>query len=199
MRPTNKSMKRLSLYLFLILFTLQTPSQANDIRDFQIEGISILDSATDHFSIDKIKNNTRNYFKNNKFTPVDFEINSSEMYSAIQFAFATNDNQFKITSLNGIIDFPNNIDKCNSKKNEIVSQISDLVKGFSKKIDTGVQQHPADKHSSYSEIRFELDSGDNIYIKCTDWSDQIGYTDHLKVGIETKEFHDWYHNIGYYK
>ena len=191
-------MKKLLGILALGLLIYTTPSKAIDLRDFQIEGISILDSATDHFSIDKIKNNTRNYFKNNKFTPVDFEINSSEMYSAIQFAFATNDNQFKITSLNGIIDFPNNIDKCNSKKNEIVSQISDLVKGFSKKIDTGVQQHPADKHSSYSEIRFELDSGDNIYIKCTDWSDQIGYTDHLKVGIETKEFHDWYHNIGYY-
>ena len=34
-------MKRLSLYLFLILFTFQTPSQADDIRDFQIEGMSV--------------------------------------------------------------------------------------------------------------------------------------------------------------
>jgi hypothetical protein len=34
-------MKRLSLYLFLLLFTLQTPSLADDIRDFQIEGMSV--------------------------------------------------------------------------------------------------------------------------------------------------------------
>jgi len=34
-------MKRLSLYLFLILFTLQTPSWADDIGDFQIEGMSV--------------------------------------------------------------------------------------------------------------------------------------------------------------
>jgi len=54
MRPTNKSMKRLSLYLFLILFTLPTPSQANDIRDFQIEGLSIGDSLLNYYSIDSL-------------------------------------------------------------------------------------------------------------------------------------------------
>ena len=48
-------MKRLSLYLFLILFTLQTPSQADDIRDFQIEGMSIGDSLLDYFSEGEIK------------------------------------------------------------------------------------------------------------------------------------------------
>ena len=47
-------MKRLSLYLFLILFTLQTPSQADDIRDFQIEGMSIGDSLLDYMSEDEI-------------------------------------------------------------------------------------------------------------------------------------------------
>ena len=48
-------MKRLSIYLFLILFSLQTPSQADDIRDFQIEGISIEDSLLDYFSEEEIK------------------------------------------------------------------------------------------------------------------------------------------------
>ena len=48
-------MKRLSLYLFLILFTLPTPSQADDIRDFQIEGMSIGDSLLDYFSEEEIK------------------------------------------------------------------------------------------------------------------------------------------------
>ena len=190
-------MKKLLGILVLGLLIFTTPSKAVDSSDFQIEGISVFDNAIDHFSIEKIKKNTRNYFRDDKFTPVDFEIYSSDLYNAIQFAFKTNDNQFKIASLNGIIDFPNNIDKCNSKKNEIVNQVSVLFEDSAKKIDTGVQQHPADKYSSYSEIRFELDSGDSIYIRCTDWSDQIGYIDHLKVGIETKEFRNWYYNIGY--
>ena len=57
MKLTNKLMKRLSLYLFLILFTLQTPSWADDIRDFQIEGMSIGDSLLDYFSEKEIKKN----------------------------------------------------------------------------------------------------------------------------------------------
>mgnify|MGYP000403871553 CR=1 FL=1 len=55
MKPTNKLMKRLSLYLFLIFFTLQAPSWAEDIQDFQIEGMSIGDSLLDYFSEEKIE------------------------------------------------------------------------------------------------------------------------------------------------
>ena len=49
-------MKKLSTYLFLIFFTLQAPSWADDIRDFQIEGMSIGDSLLDFISKDKIEN-----------------------------------------------------------------------------------------------------------------------------------------------
>ena len=47
-------MKRLSLYIFVILFTLQTSSWADDIRDFEIEGMSIGDSLLDFVNEDKI-------------------------------------------------------------------------------------------------------------------------------------------------
>ena len=50
-------MKKILAILILIFF-LQTPSQADDIRDFQIEGMSIGDSALDYFSEEEIKKNT---------------------------------------------------------------------------------------------------------------------------------------------
>ena len=40
--------------VFILIFTLQTPSQADDIRDFQIEGVNIGDSLLDYFSEEKI-------------------------------------------------------------------------------------------------------------------------------------------------
>ena len=43
-------MKKLSTYLFLILFSFSATSFADDIRDFQIEGISIGDSLLDYIS-----------------------------------------------------------------------------------------------------------------------------------------------------
>ena len=48
-------MKKLLAILVLIL-TLQTPSLADDIRDFQIEGMSIDDNALNYFSEEKINN-----------------------------------------------------------------------------------------------------------------------------------------------
>ena len=47
-------MKKLSTYLLLILFSFSAPSFADDIRDFQIEGISIGDSALDYFTEEEI-------------------------------------------------------------------------------------------------------------------------------------------------
>ena len=49
-------MKKLSTYLFLILFSFQTPSWADDISDFQIEGMSVGDSLLDYFEEDEINN-----------------------------------------------------------------------------------------------------------------------------------------------
>ena len=64
-------MKRLSIYLFLILFTFQTPSQADDISDFQIEGMSIGDSALDYFSKSTLKENKNlEWYDTKIFTPI---------------------------------------------------------------------------------------------------------------------------------
>ena len=49
-------MKKLLGILVLGLFLI-TPSQADDIRDFQIEGISVGDSLLDYFSLSEINKN----------------------------------------------------------------------------------------------------------------------------------------------
>jgi len=64
-------MKKLLGILVLGLFLI-TPSQADDIKDFEIEGMSIGDSLLDYFSANEIKNNKKDYYTNDKFTAVDF-------------------------------------------------------------------------------------------------------------------------------
>ena len=59
-------MKKLYIYLFLVLFSLQTPSQADDIRDFQIEGMSLGDSLLDYFSEEEINNFEKDYYPGSK-------------------------------------------------------------------------------------------------------------------------------------
>ena len=48
------NLNRLIISTFLIIFSLQSLTKADDIRDFQIEGMSIADSALDYLSISEI-------------------------------------------------------------------------------------------------------------------------------------------------
>ena len=139
MKPTIKLMKRLSLYLILILFTLQTPSWADDIRDFQIEGMSIGDSLLDYFSKEEIKNNTNTgYYTNNEYTSVEFfELPSFEIYETVEFNYKTDDKKYIIAAIAGTLFCEKNIEKCNKKQKEIDLEISNIFKksGLSKKKD----------------------------------------------------------------
>ena len=59
-------MKRLLLILILT-FNFQLEIKADDIRDFEIEGMSIGDSALDYFSESELIKNKRNYYNNQKY------------------------------------------------------------------------------------------------------------------------------------
>ena len=78
-------MRYLSLYIFLLLFTLQTPSWADDIRDFQIDGISIEDSALDYFKEKEIKSITKTkYPGDDKFYKIELP-SKHDTYEKIGF------------------------------------------------------------------------------------------------------------------
>ena len=61
-------MKKLSTYLFLIFFSFSAPSFADDISEYQIEGISIGDSLLDYMSEEEIKENVGFVYEDKKFT-----------------------------------------------------------------------------------------------------------------------------------
>ena len=107
-------MKKLSAYLFLILFSFQTPSLGSDISDFQIEGISIGDSLLDYFSEEEIKINLRkDYYQhksNKKFVALEFyQFPFFNTYDGIQFHVKSNDKKYIIYSITGNIFYDENI------------------------------------------------------------------------------------------
>ena len=63
-------MKRLLPILILIL-SFQSWTNADDIRDFEIEGISIGDSLLDHFNETEITDRI-NFYKNKRFIFINF-------------------------------------------------------------------------------------------------------------------------------
>ena len=49
------------LLIFFILLNFQSWTKADDIRDFEIEGMSVGDSLLDYMSLEKINISKRNY------------------------------------------------------------------------------------------------------------------------------------------
>ena len=197
MKPTNKLMKRLSLYLFLIFFTLQTPSQADDIQDFQIEGMSLGDSLLDYMSKKEIKENIieQNY-SDDKFKAV-FLTSSHRLinsYDAIYINFKLGDKNFIIHGISGIIDFSNSIKKCKQKKNEIVEEIKSIFTNPIIKEDTISHDEDKTGKSKLYRTSFGIEPSSKylpIDIACFDWTKKMGYADHLRIGIKTDEYNDW--------
>ena len=185
-------MKRLSLYLFLILFTLQTPSWADDISDFQIEGMSIGDSLLDYFSEEEIKKNKKDYYKNKKMTPVEFWHHPTlNIYDILLVNFITKDKTYEIKGISGSIIYENNIVDCYKKMDEITEELKEFLKGSKYRYEEKVAKHGIDKSgkSKITSVYFYFDSRDQAQVQCYDYSDKLPqYTDHLKVGIASKEY-----------
>jgi hypothetical protein len=190
-------MKKLSTYLFLIFFSFSAPSFADDIRDFQIEGMSIGDSLLDYFSEDEIKNNIiKDYYKyksNKKFITVEFnELPSAKTYDLVQLDLK-NDKKYEIYGLSGHIWYKENIDDCYKKQNEIDKELSKIFKG-AKREHVSKKKHSVDESgkSNLTYIMYWFKSGDYASIDCTDWSSKMKpREDNLGVSFVTKEFNDW--------
>jgi hypothetical protein len=191
-------MKKLSTYLFLLLFSFQTSSWADDIRDFEIEGISIGDSLLDYYSKEHIDSREKFYYpKSKKFFRLNTSKGNLEVYEHLQFQLLSNDKKYIIYSVSGLILYKNNIEDCYNFKNSLEREIKPLfpnseVRKFKRK-------HDADKSGKSIVDRYdiEIDSGGMVIIKCSDWSDEMPSADKLTVGIISEELLDFVENEAY--
>ena len=187
------------LKLFVLFFSYSVI--ADDISDFQIEGMSIGDSALIFFNENEIKKNSKNYYKNKEFTPVQNDgYPFFKTYDAIDFQFKTGDSKYIIHSLSGILIYTNNIDECYPKMNQIVYELKNIFKNadFDDIQTTG---HPNDPEGSkgtskITDAYFYLETG-IISVACYDYSKAHNNQDHLSVSIDTYEFNDWLFNKAY--
>ena len=190
-------MKKLSTCLFLILFSFQASSWADDISDFEIEGISIGDSLLDYFSKKEIKDNTNTgYYTNNKYTSVEFfQLSSFKTYDAVGLKYKTDDKKYIIVGMSGTLFCEKNIEKCNKKQKEIDLELSNMFENAQK--DVTKDKHDADKSgkSTTSQINYWFKSKEAVSIEVIDWSEKItnekGWTDNVSVNPSTSDFAQW--------
>ena len=190
-------MMKILLTLFVLLFSSSV--LAEDISDFQIEGMSVGDSLLDYFSLNEIHNNiVKNHYKSIEMQKVTFsKFDFFNTYEIIEVNYKSNDKNYIIQSINGILLYEKDqLSECIKLIQKVSS--NDVIGNKKYTFSETTRSHSADPSGeSISHTKYlQLDNGDVVY-QCIDWSDKMDYIDHLKVALNSSYFVYWLHNKEY--
>ena len=195
---------RVFIAVLILIFSLQSSTKADDIRDFQIEGITIGDSLLNHITQKQFTDweEYKYYYKDNKFAVTPCVLSPKE-YDQVGCTYKIAENgDHKIHGAHGTIKYPDNIPGCLKKKDEVSSQFKTLLKNTTIN-DYGTYVHDADPtgNSKQTVIDFNFDNGGYIRVVCHDWSDKLtterDWTDEFKVYITSKQLEYFINNEAY--
>lgn len=192
------------LTIFFLIFSLQSFSKADDISEFEIEGISIGDSLLSYINLKKIKEKINSYsdkgyiYKSKKyyaltFVKGDFGRNI-ELYDQVQFHFKDKDNSFKIESIAGIKLYRNNIDQCYSFLKLREKEFDEMFPNFEKSESNRSNEGKINKLLGYF---YELPDKSTIYIACEDWTTESNIPDDFVVVLNSSDHQNWVNNEAY--
>ena len=174
-------MKKLSLYIFLGLLWCNV-GFADDIRDFEIEGMSLGDSLLDYMLEEEIKENVGFVYED--IFVVSLINKTSLIYDEITVTYKSKDKKYKIYGIAGVIDFPNNIEDCYKQQDKIVEEISMDFKHW------GILIFKKEENSTYKPITYEDKNGDAISVSCYNYPKEPKINN-LKVSFDAKEFKNY--------
>ena len=181
-------MKKLSTYLFLILFSLSAPSFANDIRDYEIDGVKIYDNIYDILpeviistSFEKIKD-SKLYSGSTEFPwllidPAEIidQSNVLNNYDFIKIHYKKKDNLIHLIS--GTTYYGNfDMRRCINDLNNIKFKFDNIFKSPLSRNVTGIIPHtstrlPCSTHKSVSYTYPDF----GIRIICYDFTEYKNY------------------------
>tara|TARA_B100002019_G_scaffold287031_1_gene298389 strand:+ start:650 stop:1237 length:588 start_codon:yes stop_codon:yes gene_type:complete len=192
MKHINSFFKKI-FFIILLFFYFQPLVNADDIKEFEIENMSVGVSLLKYFNKNQIKKFDRNdytypakgkyyrlYIENMKFKNFD--------YLSVDLKF--NDNNFIIYGLNGMIDFEyNEGNKCLKKQNQVKNDIKDIFQSDPGENKIASNQDPTGK-SIIHNVWFEMQNG-KVLVQCYNFTKQTNIQPGLDLAIRLKEFADW--------
>ena len=183
---------RVFIVVLVLIFGLQSWTKANDIKDFEIEGISIGDSLLDFFSKSEIDNLQKGFYPSSKkFFITILPIKNSLIYDKIVASLKTDDEKYIIQSISGAIDTYRNTKKCLEKQLEIKKDIISLFPEIN--YDDYTFEYPQDTigKSLATVTDFVFKSGGEIRVFCNDWSkereEERDSMDNVQIAINSAE------------
>ena len=191
----NLLMKKI-LAIIILCLCFMLPSKADNIKDFQIEGISIGDSALDYFTINELNDSQDIYDYLDKYRYYFFSYSKAKEYEYLQITVKQKDKKYIIYDLQGHIFYSNNIKKCNEKINEIKKDIEEILNTEGKEY-SGAHWIDKTGESKYKRINYSLQGG-IVDLICFDMSKKLeekGKEDRLSITFTSREFAEWLDKI----
>ena len=182
---------------FLLFFGSQSLIKADDIKDFEIEGMSVGDSLLDYMSEKEINSNKRNYVDGKRYYVVAY-FKSLNLYDNVDIYLKRKDKSYTIRTVTGQLRVKGQ--KCLSKKKEIEDSITKIFPN-KKLVSYENAKHTFDKSGKSLQSQSAIllknhNDKDHIRIECTFWSDEIknkyNFEDHLNVAAMTTEILNWF-------
>ena len=184
-------MKRLFLILILLLITVRH-SIADNLKDFEIEGIIIGESLLDYATEEEIQSINANFnYKTDKFVTYRFEkIHNLKQYDKLNVSVKKGDRKYIIVGISGIY-YYENLEECNSIKKEIQSYIKKEFKINESEKTKFPSSHDKTGKSMIYGIQNYLKpypSLESININCYDFTKESKLRANLKVSVNTHQF-----------
>ena len=186
-------MKKL-LAIIIFILSLPIPSWANDIRDFQIQGVGIGDSLLKIFSEEELKKffskGYKNYYPKSKKYFTLTAPSADKNFRQINVDLKDLDKKYIIY---GISQYKRSkIEDCLKEKKLVVKEIKGVFSDDLRREDY-TKKHAADPtgNSKMYATEFLFKDFSSISIVCVDWGKGLeseGYSDNLDVGMMSSEF-----------
>jgi len=191
-------MKKLLTILIFIL-TFQISSLADDMRDFQIEGMSIGDSALDYFSEAQLEDNEQNWWNYSYKEYSTSLLPGKGIYHWFQISYKSDDDNFIIEALTGGLEKINYDNKeCNKKLDAAALDISELFENIKQgrkqlyKIvyDPREIYHAADElgKSIVTSISFNFLNEGEIILACYNMDKETNQKNSFKTSVRSLAF-----------
>ena len=188
---------RAFIVVFVLIFSLQSWTKADDIKEFEIDGMSIGDSLLNFFDKEKIINLKKiNYPNSDKFYGV-WLYSSSDKYDTYGFTLKKDDNKFVIYQLKGTVDM--SYKKCMNLKDNIKNEIKQSLRISSEdNYRSNYQNNYGKSHSEVTDlivkngfIRIWCENFDRNFEASKDWIES------LNVDASSEEYMDWINSEAY--
>ena len=194
---------QISILLLILIIGPQSWINADDIKDFEIEGMSVGDSLLDFFDKNLIENEIKDaaFYPNSKsFMILSLIPKNMKQYENLNFHIKKNDKKYLIYSVKGMIYLEP--DECLKIKKDVEAEIQKIVPN------SEIKNHTNNYNNNFGESKAYIS---DYYIKdgvirvfCTDWDKQFindkynkNYSNTLSVNSTIDELRIWIQNEAY--